>query len=183
MQRRRFLIEQIPLPAPEMDPAPLRILETGADEILADGFVFAGLLPVVSPPCRDVRADEVGHTRRHDDLVAEGESLYGAFLVVRPLAVLGIAELEAPLLLVEVHDVSDHHAASGTGEGMLLHVLVADLRARDDLRIAGDTDDRAANCHREISIVSTGEAGLVASKGTRWLQKRLQSENETGQIV
>src|ERR1700687_1847285 len=76
--------------------------------------------------------------------------------VIRPFPVLRVTEFEGRVFLVEVEDIGDDDTTGRTGEGMLLHVLVANLGTRDDLRIARDANDRVANCHTENSIVSRG---------------------------
>ena len=135
-----------------MDAAALRVAESVAQEQLAQSLVFSVFLPIVATPDSDERTDEVGHSRWHDNLVAESQGLARAVLVVGAFAVLRLAELVTRVLLIKVEDLGDHHATGRAREGMLLRVLVADLSAGDDLGIAGDTDDRIPNCHRDAGI-------------------------------
>ena len=113
-----------------------------------------------------MRANEVRHARRHNDLVAEGQGFDGAVLVIRPLPVLRVTEFEGYLFLIEVEDKGDDDTTGRTGEGMLLHVLVANLGARDDLRIARDANNRVANRHTEIQLSQGAEpSGKMAPNG------------------
>jgi len=62
-------------------------------------------------------------------------------------------------------------------------VLVADLGAGDDLRIAGDANDRAPDCHVNSIYLNRQALKVRRAKsrlGTRRLQKRLQSRNTKG---
>jgi hypothetical protein len=106
-----------------------------------------------------LRANKVGHARRNNDLVAEDQGLDGTVLILRPFPVLRGTEFEGAVFLVEVEDVGDDDTTGRTGEGMLLHVFVADLRARDDLRTARDANNRIANRHIETLIISSDRPG------------------------
>ena len=72
---------------------------------------------------------------------------------MRPFA---ISWVEGRLFLVEVENLADDEITGRTGEGMLLHVLVANLGARDDLRTARDANYGVANCHTNKAIISPG---------------------------
>ena len=118
-----------------------------------------------------MRANEVWHARRHNDLVAEGQGLDGAVLVVRLFPISWVTELEGRLFLVEVEDLADDDTTGRTGEGMLLHVLVANLSARDDLRIARNANNRSANCYTEKFNCLIREDAVVRWTGTAFWER------------
>jgi len=91
------------------------------------------LFHVWSNDLANYRAKEVRHARRNNDLVAEGQRLNGAVLVICPFPVLRVTEFEGRLPLVEVEDIGDNDTTRRAGEGMLLHVLMTNLSTRDDL--------------------------------------------------
>ena len=128
-------------------------------------FVLAVLLPVIAAPRGDVWANEVRHARRHNDFVAEGQGLDCAVLVIRPFPILRVTEFEGRIFLVEVQDIGDNDTTGRTGEGMLPHVLMTNLGARDDLRMARDANDRVANCHTEKFNYLKGQSSVA-----RWTE-------------
>src|SRR5437588_9372559 len=78
--------------------------------VVAHGF------PVMPAERGDMRANEVRHTRGHDDLVAECQRLDGALLVINPLPVLRVAKLERCSM--------DYHAMTMTGHDLPENVNV-----------------------------------------------------------